>query len=127
MIDVSADSLPKIGIRQDLSDSKGSISSSVANYGIFFEASASVYHEAVEPAETRAINTSVRKVTCTVDEISSGMDDGCNEVGSCYGSAIEYSDNSDSEHEIFRVKRRSTTIANQLLTRGYQTCLNNRF
>jgi hypothetical protein len=36
MIDVSADSVPKIGIRQDLSDSKGFISSSVANYGFFF-------------------------------------------------------------------------------------------
>jgi hypothetical protein len=66
--------------------------------------------ERTYPTSKQAINTSVSKGTCTVDEISSGMDDGCNELGSCYGSAIEYSDNSDSEHEIFRVKRRSTTI-----------------
>jgi hypothetical protein len=53
MVDLSADSVSKIGIRQDFSDSKGSISNSVANYGKKFEASASVYHEAAEPAETR--------------------------------------------------------------------------
>jgi hypothetical protein len=52
MIDLSADSVPKFGIRQDFSDSRGSISSSVANYGKKIEATAYVYHEAAEPAET---------------------------------------------------------------------------
>lgn len=45
-----------------------------------------------------------------MDESSSGMDDACNEVGSCNASAMECSDNSDSESEIFRVKRRSTSF-----------------
>lgn len=50
------------------------------------------------------------KGTYTVDESSSGMDDACNERGSCNASAMECSDNSDSESEIFRVKRRSTSF-----------------
>lgn len=45
-----------------------------------------------------------------MDESSSGMDDACNEHGSCNASAMECSDNSDSESEIFRVKRRSTSF-----------------
>lgn len=57
----------------------------------------------------QAINTPVTKVTCAMDEISSGMDDACNGLGSCNASAMECSDNSDSESEIFRVKRRSTS------------------
>jgi len=50
------------------------------------------------------------KGTYTVDESSSGMDDACNEHSSCNASAMECSDNSDSESEIFRVKRRSTSF-----------------
>ena len=50
------------------------------------------------------------KGTYTVDDSSSSMDDACNEHGSCNASAMECSDNSDSESEIFRVKRRSTSF-----------------
>lgn len=38
---------------------------------------------------------------------SSSMADANNGTGPCNASAVEYSGNSDSESEIFRVKRRS--------------------
>ncbi|WVZ57788.1 hypothetical protein U9M48_008130 [Paspalum notatum var. saurae] len=58
----------------------------------------------------QAIKTSLVKGANTVDESSSGMDDACNELGSCNASTMDCSDNSDSETEIFRVKRRSTSF-----------------
>ncbi|KAL6641520.1 hypothetical protein ACP70R_019701 [Stipagrostis hirtigluma subsp. patula] len=67
-----------------------------------------VHHEACMPAKVRAINTSVAKETYAANESSSGVDDACNEISSCNASAMDCSDNSDSESEIFRVKRRST-------------------
>ncbi|KAK3157253.1 hypothetical protein QOZ80_2AG0118360 [Eleusine coracana subsp. coracana] len=110
MIDISVEPVPKFGFRQDfISNNKDGISSSVANNGKSSPASIlTSYHEAPRPAEARDIN-STKKGTYVVDESTSGIDDGCNEPGSCNASAREFSDNSDSEHEIFRVKRRSTT------------------
>jgi hypothetical protein len=59
----------------------------------------------------QAINpSSVTKGTYAMDEISCGVDDACNGLGSCNASAMECSDNSDSESGIFRVKRRSTSF-----------------
>ena len=50
------------------------------------------------------------KGTYATDEISSVVDDACNGLGSCNDSAMECSDDSDSESGIFRVKRRSTSF-----------------
>ncbi|KAG8092675.1 hypothetical protein GUJ93_ZPchr0012g21125 [Zizania palustris] len=58
----------------------------------------------------QAINTSLVKVTDAVDDNSSSMADACNGTGSCNASAMEYSGDSDSESEIFRVKRRSSML-----------------
>ncbi|KAG8084259.1 hypothetical protein GUJ93_ZPchr0010g8757 [Zizania palustris] len=55
----------------------------------------------------QATNTSLVKGTDTVDESSSNLAGACDGIGSCNASAMEYSGNSDSESEIFRVKRRS--------------------
>jgi hypothetical protein len=53
MIDLNAEPVQKFGIRQDISDNREAISSSVANYGKNSVASVSVYHEASRPAGTR--------------------------------------------------------------------------
>uniref|UniRef100_A0ACD5TLP2 Uncharacterized protein n=1 Tax=Avena sativa TaxID=4498 RepID=A0ACD5TLP2_AVESA len=46
---------------------------------------------------------------------SSYMADACNEISSCNASPMEYSGNSDSDTEIFRVKRRSSTLGRSVL------------
>ncbi|KAK3153403.1 hypothetical protein QOZ80_2BG0172050 [Eleusine coracana subsp. coracana] len=110
MIDINVEPVPKSGFRQDfIRNNKDGISSSVANNGKSSPASIlTSYHEAPRSAEAMDINSTM-KGTYVVDESTSGIDDGCNEHGSCNASATEFSDNSDSEHEIFRVKRRSTS------------------
>ncbi|CAN6305742.1 unnamed protein product [Urochloa humidicola] len=112
--DINVERVPNFGTLLDFSNNKTSIKGFVtADDGKSSAAvpilTSSVHHEAPRHSETRAINTSVTKGTYTVDDISSGMDDASNELGSCNASAMECSGNSDSESEIFRVKRRSTS------------------
>jgi hypothetical protein len=53
MIDLNGEPVEIFGIRQDISDNKEAISSSVANYGKNSAASISLYHVASRPADTR--------------------------------------------------------------------------
>uniref|UniRef100_A0A0E0BE73 JmjC domain-containing protein n=1 Tax=Oryza glumipatula TaxID=40148 RepID=A0A0E0BE73_9ORYZ len=55
----------------------------------------------------QTISSPLVKGTDAVGANSSSMADANNGTGSCNASAVEYSGNSDSESEIFRVKRRS--------------------
>uniref|UniRef100_A0A0E0JH67 JmjC domain-containing protein n=1 Tax=Oryza punctata TaxID=4537 RepID=A0A0E0JH67_ORYPU len=55
----------------------------------------------------QTISTPLVKGTDAVGANSSSMADANNGTGPCNASAVEYSGNSDSESEIFRVKRRS--------------------
>ncbi|CAN6294130.1 unnamed protein product [Urochloa humidicola] len=112
--DINVERVPNFGIPQDFSNNKTSIKGFVtADDGKSSAAvsilTSSAHHEAPRHSETRAINRSVTKGTYTVDDISSGMDNASNGLGSCNASAMECSGNSDSESEIFRVKRRSTS------------------
>ncbi|KAL6905398.1 hypothetical protein ACP4OV_002999 [Aristida adscensionis] len=105
--------VPNFGTTVAFSSNKAVISGSITSDDGKNSIAASIlaspaHHDMSWPAEPRAINTSLIKVTHTVDESSSGVDDACNELGSCNASAMECSENSDSESEIFRVKRRST-------------------
>jgi hypothetical protein len=43
------------------------------------------------------------------------MADACNEISSCNASPMDYSGNSDSDSEIFRVKRRSSILGRSAL------------
>ncbi|CAL4924018.1 unnamed protein product [Urochloa decumbens] len=110
--DVNVERVPNFGTPLDFSNNKTGISGFVTaddgkNSAAVSILTSSVHHEAHRHSETRAINTSMTKGTYTVDEISSGMDVASNGLGSCNASAMECSDNSDSE--IFRVKRRPTS------------------
>uniref|UniRef100_A0A804LNW8 Lysine-specific demethylase REF6 n=1 Tax=Zea mays TaxID=4577 RepID=A0A804LNW8_MAIZE len=113
--DTTDEQLPNLGITLDFVNSKaGSSGFMTVDGGNSSSAvsilTSSVHHEAYKHTEARAINTSMTKGTYTMDESSSGIDGACNEHGSCNASAMECSDNSDSECEIFRVKRRSTSF-----------------
>uniref|UniRef100_A0A0A9GG39 JmjC domain-containing protein n=1 Tax=Arundo donax TaxID=35708 RepID=A0A0A9GG39_ARUDO len=109
----SIESVPNFGTAQDFSDNKDAISGSVtADDGksspVALILASSEHHKASRPAGERAINTLIIKGAYNGNKSSSGMDGNCNELGSCNASAMEYRDNSGSESEIFRVKRRST-------------------
>ncbi|OEL35352.1 Lysine-specific demethylase JMJ706, partial [Dichanthelium oligosanthes] len=128
--DINVERVPNFGTTLDFSNKKTGISGFVtADDGKSSPAvsilTPSAHHEAAKHSEARvhatqtnqiysiskqAMNTSMTKGTYTVDEISSGADDACNGLGACNASAMECSDNSDSESEIFRVKRRSTSF-----------------
>ncbi|XP_021305628.1 lysine-specific demethylase JMJ706 isoform X2 [Sorghum bicolor] len=113
--DTNVERVPNLGITVDFGNSKAGSSGFMTVDGGNSSAAVSIltssaHHKAPKHSEARAINTSMTKGTYTVDESSSGMDDACNEHGSCNASAMECSDNSDSESEIFRVKRRSTSF-----------------
>ncbi|XP_062205120.1 lysine-specific demethylase JMJ706-like isoform X3 [Phragmites australis] len=113
--DINVEHVPKFGTTLDFSNKKAVVSVSVtADDGMISPVASiltsSMHHEEPRPAQARAIITSMTKGSYTVDEASSGMDDACNELGSCNASAMECSDNSESESEIFRVKRRSTML-----------------
>jgi hypothetical protein len=63
----------------------------------------------------QAINTSPVKRNDTLGDNSSFMADACNEISSCNASPMDYSGNSDSDSEIFRVKRRSSILGRSAL------------
>ncbi|XP_020393913.1 lysine-specific demethylase JMJ706 isoform X3 [Zea mays] len=111
--DANVEHVPNLGITLDFANSKAGSSGFITVDGGNSSSAVSIltssaHHEALMHSEARAINTSVTKGTCTTDESSSGMDCACNEHGSCNASVMECSDDSGSENEIFRVKRRST-------------------
>ncbi|PUZ39912.1 hypothetical protein GQ55_9G381700 [Panicum hallii var. hallii] len=129
--DINVERVPNFGTTLDFSNSKIGISGIVTaddgkSYPSVPNLSSSAYHEVPRHLESRvhatqtnwiystsnqAINpSSVTKGTYAMDEISCGVDDACNGLGSCNASAMECSDNSDSESGIFRVKRRSTSF-----------------
>ncbi|XP_039827914.1 lysine-specific demethylase JMJ706-like isoform X2 [Panicum virgatum] len=114
--DINVERVPNFGTTLDFSNRKIGISGIVTaddgkSYPAVPNLSSSAYHEVPRHSEARAINTSsVTKETYATDEISSGLDDACNGLGSCNASAVECSDNSDSESGIFRVKRRSASF-----------------
>lgn len=133
--DINGEHDPSVGTSRDSSNSEANLLDDVisgattANAGKGSPATSTLasfaHHEVPVPAEARvratqtnqvystakrAINTSLVKGTDTLDESSSGMVDACNEIGSCNASPMEYSGNSDSESEIFRVKRRSSIL-----------------
>lgn len=63
----------------------------------------------------QAINTSSVKGNDTLGDNSSCMAYACNEISSGNASPMEYSGNSDSDPEIFRVKRRSSMLGKSAL------------
>ncbi|EMS65270.1 Lysine-specific demethylase 5A [Triticum urartu] len=62
------------------------------------------------PITKQFIKTSSVEGNGPLDGNSSCMADACNEISSCNASPMEYSGNSDSDTEIFRVKRRSSIL-----------------
>ncbi|KQJ97939.1 lysine-specific demethylase JMJ706 isoform X2 [Brachypodium distachyon] len=62
----------------------------------------------------QAMNTSSVHGNDPLDDNSSCMADACNEISSCNASRMEYSGNSDSDSEIFRVKRRPSTLGRSI-------------
>lgn len=112
--DLNVECVPNFGNTLNLGNNKagssGSVTADEGKSSAVLISTTSARPELPRHSEARAIKTSMIKGTYTVDESPSGMDDTCNELGSYNASAMECSDNSDSESEIFRVKRRSTSF-----------------
>ncbi|KAJ1296096.1 hypothetical protein BS78_01G272700 [Paspalum vaginatum] len=112
--DFNVESVPNFGSTLDLGSNKagspGFVTADDSKSAPAVLSLTSSCHGFPRHSEAKAIKTSIIKGTNTVDESSSSMDDACNELGSCNASAMDCSDNSDSESEIFRVKRRSTSF-----------------
>ncbi|KAM3402978.1 hypothetical protein ACQJBY_006642 [Aegilops geniculata] len=126
--DIGDDHGPSVGTNQDISNSEanllyaatgGKSSPATSSLTSFAQRDGSL---AAEPKAHAArtdqiwsitkqfIKTSSVEGNGLLDGNSSCMADACNEISSCNASPMEYSGNSDSDSEIFRVKRRSSIL-----------------
>uniref|UniRef100_N1R1Y8 JmjC domain-containing protein n=1 Tax=Aegilops tauschii TaxID=37682 RepID=N1R1Y8_AEGTA len=128
--DIGDDHGPSVGTNQDISNSEANLlEANAANGGKSSPATSSLTSFAqrdgslaAEPKAHAArtdqiwsitkqfIKTSSMEGNGLLDGNSSCMADACNEISSCNASPMEYSGNSDSDSEIFRVKRRSSIL-----------------
>jgi hypothetical protein len=81
---------------------------------VVFQVHASQANQGYSTANQDGKTSSVKGNEALGDN-SSYMADACNEISSCNASPMEYSGNSDSDTEIFRVKRRSSTLGRSVL------------
>ncbi|KAM3409361.1 hypothetical protein ACQJBY_001979 [Aegilops geniculata] len=127
--DIGDDHGPSVGTNQDISNSEANLlEANAANGGKTSPATSSLTSFAqrdgslaAEPKAHAARTDQIWSITKQfiktsvegnglLDGNSSCMADACNEISSCNASPMEYSGNSDSDSEIFRVKRRSSIL-----------------
>ncbi|VAH17549.1 unnamed protein product [Triticum turgidum subsp. durum] len=118
---------PSVGTNQDISNSEANLlEANAADGGKSSPATSTLtsfaHRDGSLPAEPKvhAARTdqiwSITKLSVKTSSVdgnggnSSCMADVCNEISSCNASPMEYSGNSDSDSEIFRVKRRSSIL-----------------